>query len=271
MIDLTTLPNNPGCYLFSDETGAILYVGKAKNIKKRVTSYFQKTDHDPKTRNLVARIASVSVMVTNTETEALLLENNLIKKHQPKYNIDLKDAKRFAYIELTGDTFPRIGFARRTSTGDALYFGPFVSASERDAVLRVIKRVFALRSCKKMPKRACLRYHMKSCSAPCIGLISREDYHKQVEQVTALLKGKSGELLAALRSEMAECSAAQDYERALVLRNQICAIEHLSERQHVERPNERDQHIIAYTVAVSTVYLMVFSVEKGLLSGKQEY
>ena len=156
MIDPTTLPDDPGCYLFSDEAGTIIYIGKAKNLRKRVTSYFQKTDHDPKTRNLIARIASVSVMVTNTETEALLLENNLIKKHQPKYNIDLKDAKRFAYIELTKEPFPRIGFARRTSTADATYFGPFVSAAERDALLRVIKRVFRLRSCKKLPKRACL-------------------------------------------------------------------------------------------------------------------
>jgi excinuclease ABC subunit C len=271
MIDLTTLPGNPGCYLLSDVTGTVIYVGKAKNLKKRVTSYFRKTDHDPKTRNLIARIASVSVMVTNTETEALLLENNLIKKHQPKYNIDLKDAKRFAYIELTREPFPRIGFARRISTGGAIYFGPFVSASVRDAILRVIKRIFTLRSCKKMPKRACLRYHMKSCSAPCIGLISQEDYHTQVERVTALLKGKSGELLAVLRSEMAERSAAQDYEKALVLRNQIGAIEHLAERQHVERPKETDQDVIAYTIADDTVYLVVFSVEKGLLTGKQEF
>ncbi len=271
MIDLTTLSDNPGCYLFSDETGTVIYVGKAKNVKKRVTSYFQKTDHDPKTRNLIARISSVSVMVTNTETEALLLENNLIKKHQPKYNIDLKDAKRFAYIELTREPFPRIGFARRTSSGEAIYFGPFVSAAERDAILRVIKRTFCLRSCKKMPKRACLRYHMKSCSAPCIGLISENDYHIQVERATALLKGKSSELLALLRKGIAECSAAQDYERALVLRNQMTAIEHLAERQHVERPKETDQDIIGYTIAHDTVFLMVFSIEKGLLTGKQEY
>ena len=271
MIDLTTLPPDPGCYLFSDAAGTVIYIGKAKNLKKRVTSYFQKTDQDPKTRNLIARIASVSVMVTNTETEAFLLENNLIKKHQPKYNIDLKDAKRFAYIELTREPFPRIGFARRMSKGDAVYFGPFVSASERDAILRVIKRIFSLRSCRKMPKRACLRYHMKSCSAPCIGVISAEDYQTQVERATALLKGKGGELLASLRSEMTACSLAQDYERALILRNQILAIEHLTERQHVERPKETDQDIIAYTIADDTVYLMVFSVEKGLLSGKQEY
>ena len=271
MIDLTNLPGNPGCYLFSDAAGTVIYVGKAKNLKKRVTSYFQKTDQDPKTRNLISRIESVSVMVTNTETEALLLENNLIKKHQPKYNFDLKDAKRFAYIELTSESFPRIGIARRMSAGDATYFGPFVSASERDALFRVIKRIFCLRSCKKLPKRACLRYHMKSCSAPCIGLISGEDYNLQVERASALLKGKISELLAQLRMEMAACSAALDYERALVLRNQIAAIGHLAERQHVERPKETDQDVIAYTIADDTVYLMVFSVEKGLLLSKQEY
>ena len=271
MIDLTALPDDPGCYLFSDEAGEIIYIGKAKNLKKRVTSYFQKTDHDPKTTNLIARIASVSMMVTNTETEALLLENNLIKKHLPRYNIDLKDAKRFAYIELTKEPFPRIGFARRTSTAEAVYFGPFVSAADRDALLRVIKRVFRLRSCRKLPKRACLRYHMKSCSAPCIGVISEEDYRLQVDRASSLLKGKGGELLAALRSEMAEYSARQDYEHALLLRNQIGAIGNLAERQHVERPKETDQDVLAYTVADDTVFLMVFSVEKGLLSGKQEY
>ncbi len=227
MIDLTSLPGNPGCYLFLDAAGTVIYIGKAKNLKKRVTSYFQKTDHDSKTRNLISRIESVSVMVTNTETEALLLENNLIKKHQPKYNIDLKDAKRFAYIELTREPFPRIGIARRMSATDAIYFGPFVSASERDSLLRVIKRIFCLRSCKKLPKRACLRYHMKSCCAPCIGLISEDDYRMQVERASALLKGKSRELLALLRTEMAASSASQDYERALVLRNQIAAISHL--------------------------------------------
>jgi excinuclease ABC subunit C len=271
MIDLPAIPHAPGCYLFSDAGGTILYVGKAKDLKKRVTSYFQKKDHDKKIRNLVALIASVDLMVTNTETEALLLENNLIKKHQPKYNIDLKDAKRYAWIEISKETFPRIGIARQTKPGDAMYFGPFVSAAERDAILRMIKRVFVLRSCRKLPKRACLRYHLKSCSAPCVRAVSEEDYHLQVERATALLRGKKSELLDQLRAEMAECSEKQEFEKALALRNQIAAIEHLFERQHVERPKEADQDVIAYTVAGDRVYLMVFSVEKGLLSGKQEY
>ncbi len=270
MIDPSSLPHAPGCYLFSDEAGTIIYVGKAKDLKKRVTSYFQKTDHDAKTQRLVERIASLDFLVTTTETEALLLENNLIKKHQPKYNIDLKDAKRFAYIEISSDPFPRIGIARQRTKG-AAYYGPFVSAGERDAVLRVIKRTFTLRSCRKLPKRACLRYHMQSCSAPCIGAISPEDYRIHVERAATLLKGKGSDVVKQLREEMAACSAAQEYEKALSLRNQIAAIERLSERQSVERPKESDQDVIAYTVADGIVSLMVFAVRKGSLTQKQEY
>ena len=239
MIDCSHLPHAPGCSLFSDESGTIIYVGKAKDLKKRVTSYFQKTDHDPKTRNLITRIASVDFVATTSEVEAFLLENNLIKKHLPRYNIDLKDAKRFAYIEISRDPFPRIGIARRTTKGKGTYFGPFVSAAERDQVLRVIKKVFSLRSCRKLPKRACLRYHMQSCSAPCIGKISEEDYRKHVERVALLLKGKGGELLKALRAEMAQRSEGQDFEKALALRNQIRAIEHLADRQHVTPKRDR--------------------------------
>ena len=270
MIDLANLPHAPGCYLFSDNAGTIIYVGKAKDLKKRVTSYFQKTDHDAKTEKLVERITEIDFVVTNTETEALLLENNLIKKHQPKYNIDLKDAKRFAYIEISNEPFPRIGIARKRTKG-ATYYGPFVSAVERDAVLRTIKRTFTLRSCRKLPKRACLRYHMQSCSAPCIGVISPEEYRVQVDRAVTLLKGKGNEVVKQLREEMAACSTAQEYEKALSLRNQIGAIERLSERQSVERPKESDQDVIAYTVADGIVSLMVFSVRKGSLTQKQEY
>ncbi|MCK9632124.1 MAG: excinuclease ABC subunit UvrC [Methanoregula sp.] len=271
MFDTATLPGTPGCYLFYDNGGTIIYVGKAKNLKKRVSSYFQKKDHDKKTLNLVAAIARVSVMVTNTETEAFLLENNLIKKHQPKYNIDLKDAKRYAYIELTREQFPRIGIARRTGKGESTFFGPFVSAAERDALIRIIRKVFLLRSCRRLPKRACLRHHMHTCSAPCVGAISEEEYHLQVERAASLLKGRSSELLLSLREEMAGYSAREEYEKALSLRNQIAAVTHLAERQHVERPKETDQDVIGYAVSDDTVYLMVFSVEKGLLTGKQEY
>ncbi|HEX3002423.1 MAG TPA: excinuclease ABC subunit UvrC, partial [Methanoregula sp.] len=271
MFDTATLPGVPGCYLFLDKDGTIIYVGKAKNLKKRVSSYFQKKDHDRKTQSLVSSIVRISVMVTNTETEALLLENNLIKKYQPKYNIDLKDAKRYAYIELTKEPFPRIGIARSATKEESTRFGPFVSAAERDALIRVVRRIFHIRSCRRLPKRACLRYHMQSCSGPCVGAISAEDYQREIERAAALLKGKSTELLLSLREEMAGYSAREEYEKALSVRNQINAVTRLSERQHVERPKETDQDVIGYTVSDETVYLMVFSVEKGLLSGKQEY
>jgi excinuclease ABC subunit C len=271
MIDPFLLPHAPGCYLFSDQSGTVIYVGKAKDLKKRVASYFSKADHDTKTRSLIEHIVSVDFVVTSSEVEAFLLENNLIKKHLPRYNIDLKDAKRFAYIEISRDPFPRIGIARRTTPGEGTYFGPFVSAEQRDQVLRVIKKVFFLRSCRKLPARACLRYHMHSCSAPCIGKIGKEEYRIQVERAATLLKGRAGELLKSLQAEMEERSVGQDFEKALVLRNQVAAIKRLADRQHVERPKETDQDVIAYTIGGETVFLMVFSVEKGLLIGKQEY
>jgi len=175
-----------------------------------------------------------------------------------------------SYSEISNDPFPRIGIARQRIKS-AAYYGPFVSAAERDAVLRAIKRTFTLRSCRKLPKRACLRYHMHSCSAPCIGAISPEEYRVQVNRAAALLKGKGGELVKQLREEMAAYSTAQEYEKALSLRNQIGAIERLSERQSVERPKESDQDVIAYTVADGIVSLMVFAVRKGSLTQKQVY
>ncbi|MFA5236612.1 MAG: excinuclease ABC subunit UvrC [Methanoregula sp.] len=270
MIDTAGLPENPGCYLYSDEQGTIIYVGKAKNLKKRVSSYFSKKDHDAKTRSLVAHIASVDVVVTDTETEAFLLENTLIKKHQPKYNIDLKDAKRYAWIELTTEAFPRLLIARHAS-GDGTFFGPFVSAAERDSILKVAKKVFHLRTCKKIPKRPCLRRHMQSCSAPCTGTVSPAEYEENVKKAALLLKGKSRELLETLHQEMAARSAAEEYERALVIRNEIAAIGHLTDRQHVERRREYDQDVIACQITDANVYLTVFNVERGSLANKQEF
>jgi excinuclease ABC subunit C len=145
MTDPASLPENPGCYLFRDDGGRVIYVGKAKNLKKRVSSYFQKHDHDAKTARLVEEIGDIDFIVTDTEVEALILENTLIKKHLPRFNIDLKDSKNFAYIHLSEGAFPRIGIARKAK-GSGKFFGPFVSARERDYVLSVVKKAFRLRS-----------------------------------------------------------------------------------------------------------------------------
>jgi excinuclease ABC subunit C len=270
MIPGHPLPKNPGCYLFRDDEGEILYIGKAKDLKKRVSSYFQKHDHDKKTRMLLENSGSVDFIVTSTEVEALILENSLIKKHQPRFNINLKDAKQYAFIHLTNEPFPSIRIARKAA-GDGTYFGPFVSAAERDHIRDVVRKTFRLRTCKKLPRRACLRYHIHTCSAPCIGEISSGDYDKEVRKASLVLKGKTGELLASLRDEMAGRSSAEAYEDAILIRDQIRALEHLSDRQDIARRKGGDEDIINYCVHAGTVHLMLFNVYQGTLGNKSEY
>ncbi|AKB24732.1 Excinuclease ABC subunit C [Methanosarcina sp. MTP4] len=270
MIDLEALPHLPGCYLFKDEEGCVLYVGKAKDLRKRVSSYFQKRDHDPKTENLVRAAKGLDFIVTNTEVEALLLENTLIKKHWPRYNIALKDSKRYACIHLTDEKFPRIRLARK-KVGGGDYFGPFVSAKERDYIYEVVRKTFQLRTCKRMPKRACLRYHMGVCSGPCIGNIPEEDYREKVKRAASVLKGNIRELMESLETEMKELAAKQQFELAMELRDEIAALEFLQEKQNVERQKKHDEDILNYLVKDNTVYLMLFKVYKGTLEDKQDY
>jgi excinuclease ABC subunit C len=270
MFDVMNVPPNPGCYLFRDSHKTIIYIGKAKNLRKRVRSYIQKKDLDPKTRQLVRNINSVEFIITDNEVEAFLLENTLIKRHQPKYNINLKDAKTYAFIELTNEEFPRLLIARRKQ-GNGKYYGPFVSALERDHVLQFLNRTFALRTCKKLPKKSCLRYHLQLCDAPCIGLITKEEYGKKIRNAQLILSGKSKELLKKLDMEMNRKSQHLEYENALVLRNQKTAIQHLQEHQKMQRQRIFDEDIINYLVRDETVYLMVFNIYKGTLSRKNEF
>jgi len=270
MIDPATLPAEPGCYLFSDEGGNVIYVGKARNLRKRVSSYFSRHDLDPKTARLVDAIAGIDFIVTDTEVEAFILENTLIKKHQPKYNIDLKDSKTYAYIHITDEPFPRIHVARGPD-GNGRYYGPFVSARERDDLLRLLKSLFGLRSCRRLPRRACLRAHIGSCSAPCIGRIGEEEYGERVRRAEAVLKGDIGGLIRTLRDEMAAYAERLDYERAMDLRDQITALERLRERQHVDRQKTYNEDIINYIRSDGTVYLMLFNVDRGTLAGKHQY
>lgn len=270
MIDYSVFPEAPGCYLYMDAAGAVIYVGKAKNLRRRVSSYFQKHDHDPKTRRLIAAIASADYIVTASETEALILENTLIKRHQPRYNIDLKDSKSYAYIHLSAGPYPGIGIARNAQ-GAGEFFGPFVSAKERDYVLSVVKKSFGLRSCRRVPKRPCLRSHLGTCSAPCTGAIDEAAYAERVRRARAVLKGQAKELVAALREEMEEHARDLRFEQALELRDEIAAIEHLSDRQQIVRRPEHNEDIITYMVNGGNVYLMIFSVVKGTLAEKQEF
>jgi len=270
MIDTTLLPDEPGCYLYKDASGRIIYVGKARNLKKRVSSYFSKTIHDPKTRALIDAACDLDFIVTPSETEALLLENTLIKKYTPKYNIDLRDSKSYAFIHLTGDPYPRITIARKRGP-KGQYFGPFVSGHERDHVFAVVKKTFMLRSCRRLPKRPCLRYHIGTCLAPCTGNVSEEEYGEQVRRAAAVMSGKSDEMIASLEKEMKVCSDELAFEKALLLRDQITAISHLKNRQIVDRNKRRNEDVVSFEVRNGICYLMLFPVAHGTLGDKEEY
>ena len=270
MIDVDTLPMSPGCYLFKDDNDKIIYIGKAKNIKKRVKSYFQKECLDIKTQNLLKNIDSIEIIATDTEYEALILEDTLVKNHQPKYNIRLKDAKSFAYILLTKEDFPRVVLARNGS-GIGKFYGPFVSGTEREFILRFLRKTFTLRTCKKLPKRACLRHHIKLCDAPCIDLISQDKYEKKIDNVKLVLSGKSKQLINNLNQEMKKASGSLEFEKALTIRNQLSAINHLNERQNMQRQKKYNEDIINYIIKDGKVYLILFNIYKGTLVNKNEF
>jgi excinuclease ABC subunit C len=270
MIELSAVPENPGCYIYKDEDGKIIYVGKAKNLRKRVSSYFQKKDLDPKTKALVSRIKDIDFIVTNSEAESLILENTLIKKHKPKYNIDLKDSKTYAYIELTNEKYPRLMIARKKDDSGK-FFGPFVSGKERDYILYAINRIFQLRTCRTLPKKACLRFHIGLCTAPCINLISEEDYARNIAKAKLVLSGKTDELIEKLNSEITVLSKNQEYEKAIEVREQIASLSHLGESQNMARERIGNEDILNYLVRNNKVYLMLFKIYKGTLAEKQEF
>lgn len=267
---LRELPHNTGCYLFKNSKGHIIYVGKANDLKKRVSSYFQKKDHDAKTQALVKQIHEVDFIVTKNTVEALLLENNLIKKHSPRYNIDLKDAKRYAYIRLTKDDFPRLLTARKKDEAGE-YFGPFVSGMSREYLISLLSKSFKLRTCKKLPKRACLRYHMGICTAPCIKKDTKETYNERVNAVRAILKGDTKKIERTLEKNMKQAAKKHQFEQAIEYRNQRQAIEWIKERQRVERTRQTNEDIINFERRDGIVYLMLFHIDKGTLTGKQEF
>jgi len=270
MIDLKSIPDQPGCYIYTDKNKEIIYIGKAKNLKKRVSSYFQKGHLDPKTAMLVSKIDSVDYIITKNEVDALILENNLVKKHQPKYNIDLKDGKRYAYVELTKEEFPMVLLARDRKD-DATYFGPMTSGQERDMIIETINKHFGLRTCRKLPKRECIRYHIHLCKAPCTGKISKEEYRKLVEDAKFILKGETSDLMRMLKRRMDAASEKQEYEKALELRDQVSALGRLKEHQAIELNKRYDQDIICSVVKDDKVYVLLFNVYQGMLINKKDF
>jgi excinuclease ABC subunit C len=273
MIDISTLPKCPGCYLFKDINSIIIYVGKAKNLQKRVSSYFNKSQKDQKTQIMVSQIHSFDFFATKNEFESLVLENNLIKKHSPKYNINLKDSKRYAYLEITGEEYPRLILVRenRPTTKKGKLFGPFVSGLARVEISEFLTRTFHIRTCRRMPKRACLRHHLKLCDAPCIGKIQKEAYKENIMRAESILSGKTRETIQMLQSEMEAAAKAKLYEEAIDARNIIDSLRWLDEKQNMERSIQYDEDIINYLVKDNVVYLLLFNVKRGILERKQEF
>ena len=264
------IPTQPGVYLYRDEVGEILYVGKAKNLRSRVKSYFSNDDHPAKTRQLVMHIRQIDWVIVNNELEALLLENKLIKQHNPKYNINLKDAKTFAYIAFTREAFPRVLTSRKVSR-KLESFGPYTDGYTRQDLQRLVVRIFKLRTCKNMHKRACLNHHIHLCSAPCVGKISCEEYAEQVRKARSFLNGNYRHTIELLGAQMHLASANQKYEEALELRNQIASIRLLTERQIVDNERRFDQDVMVFKQVGEKMLVVQMGIRKGVLLGKREF
>jgi excinuclease ABC subunit C len=264
------IPTDPGVYLYRDETGEILYVGKAKSLRSRVKSYFSSSDQPAKTRQLVSRIRNIDWIVVNNEVEALLLENKLVKQHWPKYNVNLKDAKTFAYISLTREDFPRVLTSRKVAR-KLESFGPYTDGFTRQDLQRLVVRVFKLRTCKTLPKRACLNYHIHLCSAPCIGKATTEQYAEQVQKARSFLNGNYQQTIEQLKTQMQSASQAQQYETALELRNQILSIRLVTEHQIVDHERRFDQDVLVFRQVGEKMLAVQMSMRRGVLLGKKEF
>ncbi|MGV8086910.1 MAG: excinuclease ABC subunit UvrC [Candidatus Woesearchaeota archaeon] len=271
IIDYSLIPKNSGCYIYKGLDGTIIYIGKAKNLVNRVRSYFSNsTQHSVKTKHLVSKIHSIEWIVVDNEIEALLLENNLIKKHSPKYNIDLKDSKTFAYIKITNEKFPRI-LSTRKVTKDGTYFGPYTDGFQKMQLIRTAVSIFKLRTCKLLPKRACLNYHIGICSAPCIKNVSEEEYLIQVSKAKEFLRGNVDDTAKILREEMELFSKQLKFEKAIEKKRQLEAIEQIFEKQKVELIKNFDQDVIALVKHNEDAIFEIFKISKGVISGKSEY
>lgn len=263
------IPNKPGCYLYKDTNGELIYVGKAKNLRKRVSSYFSK-DLDIKTQQLVERIRSVDYIITPSEEEALLLEANLIRQNKPKYNIDLKYGVRYAWILLTKEELPRL-LTARDKKREGEYFGPFVSGSLRKSLIEQLQKQFFIRTCKTLPKKACLRYHMNLCKAPCVKKQTVAEYSQEIDKVRKYLSGKNDELVKELSIEMKKFSANKEYEQAQKIKDQIESLEYLQEQILVDRDRTGEEDIINYIEQEGKIKLLIFSFRRGVLQDKQAF
>lgn len=276
---LKSLPTKPGVYLMKDAAGEIIYVGKALNLRNRVRSYFHAQNApitSPKLHQLVSQVAQIDFIVTGSEVEALILECNLIKKHRPRFNVRLKDDKRYPYIKITlQEDYPRLIVTRRMLADGARYFGPYTSVKAVHQTLDVLRRIFPYLTCKReitgRDKRACLYYHIGRCAGPCIGAVSKEDYQALIEQICLFLEGKQERIVTELQIKMREAADNLQYEAAARLRDQIQAIEKVMERQKVVSTTGEDQDVIALARDDREACVQVLIIRQGKLIGSEYF
>jgi excinuclease ABC subunit C len=275
--ELDALPTKPGVYLMKGQDGTVLYVGKAVNLRARVRSYFHASaEHNPKTQRLVANIEDIDFIVTASELEALILESNLIKRHKPKYNVRLKDDKRYPYIKVTWQVdFPKVLIVRRMEQDGARYFGPFTASWAVQQTLQTLRRVFPYLTCNRIitgqDERACLYYDIGLCLAPCIGAANKEEYRAMIDGLCRFLEGKSDEIVAGLESRMASAAEVWDFEQAAVYRDQLAAIQRVIERQKIVSAAMADQDVIAFARADGDACVQVFFIRHGRLIGREYF
>ncbi|RME84240.1 MAG: excinuclease ABC subunit UvrC [Caldilineae bacterium] len=274
---LKTLPTSPGCYLMRNDRGRVIYVGKAVNLRARVRSYFQdQKQHTAKTRRLVADIADLEWVVTDTELEALILENELIKRYRPQYNVRLKDDKQYPYIKVHWqDDFPKISVVRRMLPDGARYYGPFTSGHTVRQTLEALRRVFPYLDCNReitgRDERPCLYYHIKRCAGPCIGAIDRESYREIIDGFCHFLEGKTEEVIEELNRRMLLAAERMQFERAAMYRDQIRAAQRIVERQKVVSGRQEDEDVIAFAQDKGNACVQVFFIRRGRLIGRDSF
>jgi excinuclease ABC subunit C len=276
---LSNLPPKPGIYQFLNDKGKVIYVGKANNLRNRVKSYFHSNYSNAKTEVLVSKINDVELVVTDTEVEALVLENNLIKELKPRYNVNLKDDKSFPFIKVTNEPYPRVFSTRRVIRDGSKYFGPYTSVKHMKSALRMINQIFKIRSCKydindntiaKKKIKVCLDYHIKKCDGPCEGLVSEKEYNEMVDEVVKVVRGRTDELIKDLEKKMSSEANAMEFEKAGKIRDKIEQLKLISAKQKVVSNDFEDRDVISVAFEDKDSACSIFNIRSGKLVGKKQ-
>jgi excinuclease ABC subunit C len=272
---IADLPHRPGIYRMLNAKGDALYVGKARDLRKRVASYFQKSDHGPRTQVMLSQVAGIEVTVTGSEAEALILENNLIKSLAPRYNILFRDDKSYPYLMITGDEFPRLGFHRGALDRQHAYYGPFPNAGAVRESIQLLQKVFRLRTCEdsvfRNRSRPCLLHQLKRCSAPCVGLIDETSYAADVRNAKLFMDGREDDVMSALAVRMQEAAETLDFERAAVHRDQIGSLAKVQGRQYADTSQALDADAIACAIDQEIACVNLVMIRSGRYLGDKSF